>query len=254
MVNAIGFWTLTKREVLRFLRQPTNTVMPALVSTILFIAIFGWVLGERVQEISGFPYIVFMFPGLLMMGASLASFNNATFSLFLAKWDHYIHDLLVAPISYLEMVLALVLGSLARGMITGALVILAGVFLTATPFSHPLLLIWFLFITTLLFSTFGMIVGLWADRWDQLSTLQNYILTPLIFLGGVFYSSENIPEAFRWLHELNPVFYMVSGIRYACLGTADVSPLISTLVTVAVATIGLGFVTALFRKGYKLRT
>ena len=254
MVNYRGFQTLFHRETLRFLTLPNQTLLPSIVSTGLYIIIFGFFLGSRVSQIEGFDYILFIFPGLLMMGVVLSAFQNAATSLFISRWERFIEDLLVAPISFTQMVMAYVLASTTRGVINGLLVLICGLVLLPIPFEHPFLLLVTLILTSIVFSASGLIVGLWADRWDNIAVVLNYVITPLMFLGGVFYATSTLPEKFRWVNELNPIFYMVSGVRYSFLGKADVAYSTCILVTLVLAVGFCLWALYLFKKGYKLRS
>lgn len=254
LVNVRGFWALLERETLRFLQRPTQTMLPSVISTVLFIVVFGYFLGPNVRRIEGYSYIVFIFPGLLMMGAGHAAFQNASFSLFISRWDHFIDDLLVAPLSYIQMVLAYVIAALVRGVITGVAVLIAGLLLIDTPFAHPLQLVMALAASSCVFAGAGLIVGLWSDNWDGLAVIQNFVVTPLLFLGGVFYSTNTLPAGYRWTNELNPIYYMVCAIRHSILGRADISFERGITVTITLAVIFFVWVVLLFKKGYKLRT
>ncbi|HLG20744.1 MAG TPA: ABC transporter permease [Bdellovibrionota bacterium] len=254
MANPRGFRTLAEREISRFLSLPNQTIWPAVVNAILYIVVFGFFLGSRVSDIEGVPYITFIFPGLLMMGVVLAAFQNASSSLFIARWEHFIEDLLVAPISFLEMVVAYVLASVVRGVLSGLMVLIAGILLVKTPLEHPFLLVVSLVLSSIVFSASGLIVGLWAERWDNIAIYLNYVVTPLMFLGGVFYSTSTLPEGYRWVNYVNPIFYMVEAVRYAFLGRTDVPFALSMAVTVIIASIFFLWAVYLFKKGYKLRT
>ncbi len=254
LANPQGFWTLFKRETLRFISLPNQTLIPAVLSTVLYILVFGFFLGTHVDHIEGFEYIIFIFPGLLLMACVTASFQNATTTLFISRWQHFIEDLLVAPLSFWEVVAAFVCASILRGVLTGALCLLAGTFLIHSPLDHPYLLFLSLTASSAVFSAFGLIIGLWAERWDHIAIYQNYVLTPLVFLGGVFHSISILPEGFRWVNELNPLYYMVEGVRYSLLGKTDVSFGLSLVITVTLAFILLTLAVELFRRGYKLRT
>jgi ABC-2 type transport system permease protein len=249
-----GFWTLFKRESLRFLTLPNQTVLPALVSTALYVLVFGFVLGSKVALIEGHSFIVFVFPGLLLMSVVIAAFQNTSTTLFIARYEHFIDDLLVAPISYTQMVGAFILAALVRGLLTGLGTFLVGWLMTESPIPNLFLLLLNLSVSSVLFGAAGLVCGLWAERWDHIAIFQNYVVTPLVFLGGVFYSTSSLPEGFRWINELNPLYYMVAGTRHAYLGHADASFGLSFLVTIVLAVIFLVWAVDLFRRGYKLRS
>jgi ABC-2 type transport system permease protein len=254
MHNWIGFRTLLRREVMRFLSLPNQTIVPSLVTVAMFVVVFGFFVGSKVNDIHGLRYVVFIFPGLLMMNALTAAFQNASTSLFIARWEHFIEDLLVAPLSYLEMVVAYLVSSMFRGIVNGVVVLVLGTIVLGIRPSHPFLCLMSLSFGSLVFSAFGLLVGLWAQRWDNIAIFQNFVVTPLTFLGGVFYSTSTLPENLRWMNEFNPIFYMVEAVRHTVLGFSEVSYTLSMGVTVGLAIVLSGAVFELFRRGYNLRS
>ncbi len=249
-----GFVTLLRREMLRFLTLPNQTILPSLVTMVLYIVVFGFVIGSRIADIEGHRYIDFIFPGLLLMSAVIMSFQNAATSLFIARWEHFIEDLLVAPISFFGMVVAYILASSVHGLINGVLIVALGALLIHAPLAHPLLFLLALFLSSVVFSALGLIVGLWAERWDNLAVYQNYLITPLTFLGGVFYSTALLPPSLKWSNELNPIFYMVDAVRFSVLGSSEVSLGQSLWITTVLAVVLSAVALELFRRGYHLRT
>ncbi|MBW3660306.1 MAG: ABC transporter permease [Gemmatimonadetes bacterium] len=249
----IGFWTLTRREIGRFLTLWRQTVFPPILSALLYVVIFGEALGSRIREIDGWPYTEYILPGLAMMGALTSAYQNASSSLFIAKHEQYIEDLLVAPLAYWEVVLAYTLGSIVRGVIVGALILGVGVLAADLPIAHPGATIAFLFVVTMLLSCAGLIMALWAESWDHVMLLLNFLITPLVFLGGVFYSIEMLPPFWYAVSLFNPVFYMINGLRWGILGVADASPAGSFLLSAALAGILFAWTVRLFKVGYKLK-
>ncbi len=253
MRNLTGFRTLLEREVYRFLTVFKQTILPPVISSFLFIFIFGFFLGKDLEMRDGMPYLVFLVPGLTMMYIIESAYANTSSSLFIARWSGHIQELLVSPLSYAEMVLAMILGGLARSLTTAAGVYAVSLLFSQTPILHPWLVIYFSLFVSLTFSCLGMIVGLLAEEWEHLSILTTFVVTPLIYFGGVFHSAQNIPHIFQVLMHCNPIFYMVSGMRYGMLENSDVNLTISMSV-VFVSFIALFSITVwLFRIGYKLR-
>jgi len=248
-----GFWTLTRRELRRFLSLPNQTIIPPILTAVLYILIFGYSIGSRIREIEGFSYIVYILPGLIMMGVVTSGYSNTTTSLFIARYEEFIQDLLVSPISYFKMVTAYIIGATVRGTLVGSLTLTVGLLLVDVPVEHPAVMAVFMVLTSATFGAFGMLVGLWAERWDNIAVFLNYMITPLIFLGGVFYSVRSLPSPWREISLCNPLLYMVDGFRYGMLGTSDVSPLFSFLLLLALFAVTLGTALYLFRIGWKLR-
>ncbi|WP_410766524.1 ABC transporter permease [Haloferax sp. DFSO60] len=251
-LDVTGFYALLKREVLRFVRRPRNTFVPPFITNVLYFSVFGVILGERINEIAGVPYILFILPGLIVLGAVSNAFENASFSIFHGRWNRYIEEALTSPLSYTSMVGAYVLSSATRGILVGALVALIGVAFTTVGVAQPFYLVAFMLVITLLFAGFGVIGGLWADDFDDLTMMNQFILRPLVFFGGVFYSLNEIPGIFRQASLANPMVYMVNGVRYGFLGVSEVNPNISlavlSLLTLVVVVVNI----VLFRRGYGL--
>ncbi|ELZ79566.1 ABC transporter permease [Haloferax larsenii] len=251
-LDVTGFYALLRREVLRFVRRPRNTFVPPFITNVLYFSVFGVILGERIDQIAGVPYILFILPGLIVLGAVSNAFENASFSIFHGRWNRYIEEALTSPLSYTSMVGAYVLSSATRGILVGVLVALIGVFFTAVGVAQPFYLVAFMLVITLLFAGLGVIGGLWADDFDDLTMMNQFILRPLVFFGGVFYSLNEIPEMFRQASLLNPMIYMVNGVRYGFLGVTEVDPNLSLGVLSALTFVVVAVNVALFRRGYGL--
>lgn len=247
------FWALTRRELKRFLILPNQTIIPPLLTAVLYILIFGYSIGSRIRDINGYSYIAYIIPGLVIMGVINSGYSNSTTSLFIARYEHFIQDLLVSPLSYLKMVLAYVISSTVRGVLVGGLTLGASYVMIDLPLMHPWIMAAYMVLTAATFGSFGILVGLWAQRWDNIAVFLNYLITPMIFLGGVFYSIDTLPSPWDQISLLNPLFYMVDGFRYGMLGTSVVSPVHSFLVLVGLFGVGLGVALYLFRIGWNLR-
>src|SRR6056297_2168110 len=252
-----GFKTLARREILRFLRRPRNTFVPPFVTNVLYFSVFGVILGDRVGEISisggePIPYILFILPGLVVLVAISNAFENASFSVFHGRWNDYIEETLTSPMSYSRMVAAYIVAGATRGLLVGSLIAVIGAFFTSVGVAKPLYLAAFGLVVSLLFASFGVVVGLWADDWDNLTMMNQFIVRPLVFFGGVFYAIRELPSPYQELSMLNPMVYMVNGVRYGFLGVSEVDPnwSLAVLSGLTVAVVGIDVV--LFRRGYGL--
>jgi len=250
--NWVGLYTLTKREVGRFFSVYRQTVLPGLISSGLYILIFGFTLEQRIGEIDGVPYTLFILPGLIMMNTLTNASSNASSSMLQMKLLQQLPDILTAPLSSLELSLAYIIGGTVRGMVNGILVLLLGVLLIDMPVHHPLATLGFIFLVSWAFSSMGLLLGQLADSWDQLAMMQNFFLTPLSFLGGIFYSIKMLPDWAQQLSLVNPIYYMINGLRYTVLGVYDSSPLNSFLMALFMTIL---FTTAilLMKSGKKIK-
>ena len=221
MINWIGLWTLTNREVGRFFSVYRQTVIPGLISSVLYILIFGFTLEQRISEIQGVSYTMFILPGLIMMNTLTNASSNTSSSMLQMKLLQQLPDLLTAPLSGLEIALAYIIGGTVRGMVNGILVLLVGVILIDLPVANLPGTLIFIFLVSWAFSSMGLVLGQLAESWDQLAMMQNFFLTPLSFLGGIFYSIEMLPDWAQSLSYVNPIYYMINGIRYTILETSD---------------------------------
>lgn len=226
-MNWIGFGTLIKREVGRFFSVYRQTVLPGLITSALYIAIFGFTLEQRISEIQGVPYTLFILPGLIMMNTLTNATANTSSSMLQMKLLQQLPDLLTAPLSGLEISLAYIIGGTVRGMVNGILVLFLGMILIGMPVKDPLGTITFIFLVSWAFSSMGLLLGQLSESWDQLAMMQNFFLTPLSFLGGIFYSIKMLPDWAQTLSYINPIYYMINGIRFTILGVSDSNVVIS---------------------------
>ncbi len=253
--NVTGLVTLVKRELVRFLVVSSQTILPPLISSTLFLLIFGLSVGRNIdftQHAVG--YLEFIVPGLVTMSLISSAYENTSSSLFIARWHNHIQEVLLSPLSYLEMVLGLLAGGVARGIIVAVGVFTVALLFTPVEITHPLLLLYFMVSISVIFSAAGLIAALWADNFGMLSLWNVYVITPAVFLGGVFHPVEMMPESLRFLAQFNPMHYLVSGVRYACLGIEEASVSGSVFLSLALAILTFSFTVHLFRTGYKLRT
>ncbi|MDG5778595.1 ABC transporter permease [Haloarculaceae archaeon H-GB2-1] len=255
--DLVGFRTLLRREILRYVRRPRNTFLPPMITNVLYFAVFGVVLGGRIDEIAGFRYILFILPGLIVLGSISNAFENASFSIFHGRWNEYIHEVITSPLSHTSMVLAYIFAAALRGLLVGAIIAGVGVvflWLTGTPLgvAQPFYFAAFMLVIALLFASFGVVGGLWARDFDYLTVLNQFIIRPLVFFGGVFYSLDVIPEPFKTLSYLNPMIYMVNGVRYGMLSYADVDPDLALVVLTGLTLVVIAVDVYLFKEGYGL--
>ena len=241
------------REIYRFFSVFTQTIIPPVVSSFLYIFIFGFSLGQRIENVHGYPYLTFLVPGLVMMYIIEGAYSNTSSSLFISRWANNIEELLVTPLSYFEMVLAILIGGLARSLVVATGVYLVSYLFVQFPIAHPLAVIYFVILVSLSFSSVGMIVALFAEEFEHLSICTTFIITPLIFFGGVFHTIEMVPAAVRWLTVFNPMFYMINGLRYGMLGMADTPVFVSAGVVLVIFVTLFSLTVYLFRIGFKLR-
>jgi ABC-2 type transport system permease protein len=250
--RAVQLKTLFRREILRFVRRPYNTFLPPIITNALYFSVFGVILGARIGEIAGVSYVQFVLPGLVVLGAISDSFENASFTIFHGRWNEYINAVITTPMSNLNMVAAYVLASATRGIVTSLLIVGVGLIFTVVPVAHPIYLIGFLLIITLLFSGLGVIGGLWARDFDYLTVMNQFILRPLVFFGAVFYSLEVLPPFWRSVSLLNPMVYMVNGVRYGMIGVTEIDPNTSLVVLSGATLVVLTIDLLLFKRGYGL--
>jgi ABC-2 type transport system permease protein len=249
----IRFATLWRREVNRFMKIKKQTLGAPLLETFLYISVFGAALGSRIDKLHGIDYVVFVIPGLIMMAWSINSFANNSSSILQQKFQGAIQDQLSSPASPLELLLAFSLGGFMRGLIVSLLTFIAASLLVDLPVDHVLVLIPSLFLVGFFFSQLGVLIGVRAEQFDDVAFAQTFVLQPLIFLGGVFYSATLLPEPFQTLTHFNPIFYMINLVRYGFVGFTEVSIALSLLALTA-ATAALFLVNLrLFTTGYRLR-
>jgi ABC-2 type transport system permease protein len=249
----IRFLSLLRREVSRFLKIKRQTVGAPLLETFLYISVFGAALGSRIDELHGIDYVVFVIPGLVMMSWAINAFSNNSSSILQQKFQRAIDDQLSSPASPLELQMAFSLGGFLRGMLVAVLTCAAAFVLVDLPVEHVFVLIPALLLVGFFFAQLGVLVGVRAEQFDDVSFAQTFVLQPLIFLGGVFYSASLLPEPFQTLTHFNPVYYMINLVRYGFLGYTEANVAVSLmLLTLATAAL-FALNQRLFTKGYRLR-
>ena len=249
----IRFLSLIRRETTRFWKIKRQTLGAPLLETFLYISVFGAALGSRIDKLHGVDYVVFIIPGLIMMAWATNAFANNSSSLLQQKFQRSIDDQLSSPASPVELLLAFSAGGFLRGGIVAVCTFVASWFLVDVPIENILVLIPALFFVGFFFAQLGVLVGLRAEQFDDVSFYQTFILTPLIFLGGVFYSASLLPEPFQTLTKFDPVYYMIGLVRYGFLGYSETNIALSMLFLTAAAAALFAVNYRLFLKGYRLR-
>jgi ABC-2 type transport system permease protein len=242
-MNLRGFGTLLYKELLRFYKVAFQTLLAPVLTALLYLLVFGHVLAEHVQAFPGVRYTAFLIPGLMMMSVLQNAFANSSSSLIQSKITGNLIFILMTPLSHVELYLGFVLAAVLRGVAVGV-----GVYLVA------LVLLLFAVLSSAVLATLGVIAGLWADKFDQLAGFQNFIIMPLTFLSGVFYSIHSLPPFWQGLSHFNPFFYMIDGFRYGFFGVSDVSPWRSLAIVLAALAGLAGLSLELLRRGYKIRS
>jgi ABC-2 type transport system permease protein len=248
-----GLVALSVRESHRVLKLWTMTIAAPILSSFLFILVFGLSLGGRIKQVAGVDYDVFIVPGLITMAMIQAAYANNSASVFQARFDRYLNDVLAAPMRPWEINLALSLGGVVRALLIGAGLLACSLAVVDVPVRHPLELVVAMTLALVLFASFGVIVGIYAHTWDHTAFVTNIVILPLTFLGGVFYSVDRLPTPWHEVSHANPIFYLLNAVRYGFLGTSDVSVVLSLAVTAALAAGMVAWSSWLFRTGHRLK-
>lgn len=249
----IGFYTLLYKELLRFLKVSFQTVLAPVITALLYLMIFSHVLAEHVQVYPGVSYTAFLVPGLIMMSMLQNAFANSSSSLIQSKITGNIVFVLLPPLSYLEFFAAYLVAAIARGLVVGLGVFVVTLAFTSVSIDHPIWLVLFAILCSGILGALGVIAGIWAEKFDQLAAFQNFIIMPLTFLSGVFYSIHSLPAFWLTVSRFNPIFYMIDGFRYGFFGASDVTPGLSLLVALVCFVALSAFSLILLQRGYKLR-
>ena len=252
-VNWLGFWTLYAREVRRFLKVSMQTVAAPVVTTLLFLAVFLLALGGQQRHIGDIPYAQFLAPGLIMMAMAQNAFANTSSSLMIAKVQGNIVDVLMPPLSPAELTWGFALGGVTRGVLVGAVVAATMAAIVKLPLHDPAFVLFHAVAASLLLSLLGLLGGIWADKFDHIAAVTNFVVTPLSFLSGTFYSIERLPQPWHAVALWNPFFYMIDGFRYGFIGRADGPLWIGVAVMLGVNAWLLALCYSLIARGYKLK-
>lgn len=252
-INWIGIYTMFRREVKRTFRVVTQTLIAPAISAALYIFIFGSVIGSRISDFAGVPYITFVFPGVLMLSVVNSSFSSASSALYFMRFSKSIEEMLITPFSYFEMLLGLVGSSIIRTLLVSFLILAVGLGFGAVRLVSPLGFIFYVMAIAAIFAMLGIIVALWAESFEQLQVLNTFIITPLTYLGGIFYSITFLPPVAALITRFNPFFYFIDGIRGSMIGYHEANSQLGLVVIIGLV-VGLGtLVTQLFKRGWKIR-
>jgi ABC-2 type transport system permease protein len=252
-LNLIGLWTLYLKEVRRFLKVPGQTLLAPVVTTLMFLLIFTLALGRNGRVIEGLPFLEFLAPGLIMMTVIQNAFANTSSSILIGKIQGNIVDLLMPPLRPSELLFGIVAGGVTRGVLVAIVVSLAMLPAVALEIAHPLLVLYYVVQGSLMLALLGLLGGLWAEKFDQMATVTNFIITPLSFLSGTFYSIAQLPGPFLVAAHLNPFFYLIDGLRFGFTGHADGSIPIGAFAVAAVNLALWALAQALIARGYRLK-
>ncbi|MDB2461475.1 ABC transporter permease [Gammaproteobacteria bacterium] len=226
-IQAVAYKTIVRKEVLRFSRIWKQTLIPPVITNILYFIIFGNLIGERIGEIESFSYTDFIFPGLLLMSVITHSYTNTVSSLYISKYHRYIEELLVSPIQNYTILAGFITGGVIRGLSVGVVVILAAQFFVTFTVHNILLMLIVIFLSSTLFSMCGFLNGLFANDWDDINVIPTFIMTPLTYLGGIFFSISMLPGIWQEIALINPILYLINALRFSMLGITDVSIMIA---------------------------
>ena len=253
-MNLYGVKAIYKFEMARMKRTVMQSVLSPVISTCLYFVVFGSAIGSRMGDIDNISYGAYIIPGLVMLSLLMQSISNASFGIYMPKFSGTIYEVLSAPVSYVEIVLGYVGAATTKAVILGLIILATAKLFVDYSILHPFWMFSFLVLTAMTFSLFGFIIGIWADGFEKLQIVPMMIVTPLVFLGGTFYSIEMLPEIWQTISLFNPVVYLISGFRWAFYGVSDVNVGISVGMTMVFLTMCMTAVWWIFKTGYRLRS
>ncbi|MBS0399818.1 MAG: ABC transporter permease [Proteobacteria bacterium] len=252
-MNLYAVRTIFRAELTRWVRTLVQSILAPVISTSLYFVVFGSAIGSRMAQIEGVPYGAFIVPGLIMLSVLTESISNASFGIFMPKYSGTLYEVLSAPVSCFEIVLGFVGAAASKSVMLGLLILATANLFVPIHIQHPLWMMSFLLLTSLTFSLFGFMIGVWATGWEKLQIVPIMVITPLTFLGGSFYSIAMLPPFWQKVTLFNPVVYLVSGFRWSFYGIADVSVAVSLGATLLFMLACLAVIAWIFRTGYKLK-
>jgi len=253
MINR-PFLTLVYRDVWRFLVLYKQTIMPGIITSALYMVIFGQALGSRIRLENNVEYIIFIIPGITMMSVISQSYANSSSSIMQAKYLKFIDDYLIAPVSGFELSMSFIIGAILRGVINGILIIITCSLFTNLTIANYSLSLFFLVVVSCVFGAVGVIVGIVAKTWDSVGVLGTFVFMPLSMLGGVFWSIDMLPESWAFVALFNPLYWMINGLRYSMIGVSEISIVFSIVVSIIFAIIFTAIASIMFSKGYKIKS
>jgi ABC-2 type transport system permease protein len=251
--NAIGVWAIFRTEMARWVRTVWQSIATPVITTALYFVVFGGAIGSRMQHVGGIGYGAFIVPGLIMLSLLTQSISNASIAIYFPKFTKTVFEILSAPLSAGEAVLAYVGAAATKSILLGLVILVTATFFVDVEIRHPFAMIAFMVLTALAFSLFGFIIGIWAESFEQLAIIPSLVITPLTFLGGAFYSIDMLPEPWRTVSLFNPVVYLVSGFRWSFYDKGDVSVGASLAFTAIFIALCLAILGWIFRTGYRLK-
>lgn len=252
-MNMQAVWAIYRFEMARAFRTKLQSIVSPVLSTSLYFIVFGGAIGSRIETIDGISYGAFIVPGLIMLSLLTQSISNASFGIYFPKFTGTIYEILSAPISTFEIVLAYVGAAATKSIMLGIIILITAAFFIDLQIAHPFWMLLYLVLTALTFSLFGFIIGIWADGFEKLQIVPLLIVTPLTFLGGSFYSIDMLPPFWQKVTLFNPVVYLVSGFRWSFYGVSDVSIGVSTAMTIFILALCMGCVWYIFKTGWRLK-
>jgi len=253
-MNWIGLKTLYVKEIERMFAVPMQTILSPALTTTLYFVVFGSAIGSAIGSVGEISYQQFIVPGLIMMTILSDSLSASSSGMYFPRFLGTIYELLSAPLSYFEITLGFVGAAITRAMLVGTIIYLVALLFTPVPIVHPFFALVFAVLTSASFALFGLIIGIWADNFEKLSLFPVMIITPMSFLGGVFYSLEMLPPFWQTVSLFNPIVYMISGLRWSFFGVSDVSPFISFMLIGLFLALCIGALTYIFKTGWRLKS
>ena len=253
-MNGHGIWAIYRFEMARALRTLWQSLVTPVITTSLYFIVFGGAIGSRMQAVDGVSYGSFIVPGLVMLSLLTQSISNASIGIYFPKFTGTVYELLSAPVSPMELVIGYVGAAATKSVVLGLTILATASLFVPLHIEHPLAMIAFLLLTSIAFSLFGFVIGIWANGFEQLAIVPSLLVTPLTFLGGAFYSIDMLPEPWRTVSLFNPVVYLVSAFRWSFFGSGDVAVGVSLAVTVGFLLLCLVAIGAIFRTGWRLKS
>ncbi len=253
-LNLVAFYTIVRKEVTRFLRIWPQTLLPSVITQTLYFVIFGAFIGSQIQDINGVSYMAFIVPGLVMMGVINSAFVNVVSSFYSSKFMKSFEEFMVSPTTNEAIIFGYVVGGMLRGLMVGTLVFLVSFFFTRPDIQHYGVIFLFILLTSIIFALGGLINGIFARSWDDISIFPTFVLTPLTYFGGVFYSIKELPEFWQAISKFNPILYMVDGFRFGFYGFSDIPLTHSLMVLISFTVLLFGINLYLMRKGTGLKS
>jgi len=253
-MNLHAVWAIYVYEMKRFFRTIFESLLSPVISTTLYFVVFGAAIGSRIEEVEGVSYGAFTVPGLIMLSVMTQAISNASFGIYFPKFIGTIYELLSAPVNFVEIVTGYVGAAATKSLLIGGVILVTARLFVEIDIAHPAMMLAFLVLICISFSLFGFIIGIWSENFQQLQLIPLLVITPLVFLGGAFYSVSMLPPAWQTVTLFNPVVYLISGFRWSFFGVADVSPGLSLLAVAVFFAMCLGTVWAIFRTGYRIKS